>query len=433
MNRSNATSSRFWFLLAMLLVVAHGVFYVVLIPPWDLFDEEQHLDYALTLRDERRIPHIDEPIRQSIVDSAVETDRWSTFQIGRPESTVPEEMGLEGRSFEGYQPPLYYALVALVTIPAGDDVLLAMYLGRSLGVLLPVVFAATGWALARRWLPGSSVCVPLSAALVAGGVPAAASAAGRVNNDLLVAVLIGLTLLATVRLVDRPEPRRAWLAGMLAAAAILTKSTGLLALAIVLAGVWMLWRKDQRLDSLALRALLPGSVGLVLWTAFTYARYGTLSGTSAFLELVVPFDSISPSAFLGRTWLNAWSSYWGAYSGDLLRIGIGIAVLLVIAAGGFGYLVRGSGTLWRPRVVALLVGILAGGLLIVLWVGNVTGLVHPHGRILLPVYPAAAALLVGGWSRLHPRAALVPGVLTVVGAVVFAAFWFVPFFYGSGS
>lgn len=417
----------------MVLVALHGAFYAAFIPPWDLFDEEQHLDYALTLRDDQRLPSIDEAIRQPIVDSAFKNDRWTTFKIGRPEGTVPEQMGLEGKSFEGYQPPLYYLLLAPLTKVAGDRALPAMYLARSLGVVLLVIFAVSAWALATRWFPSSHVFVRFGAALVAGGIPAAAEAAGRVNNDLLTAVLISLSLLATVDLLNRPTPRAAWLAGIVAAAAIATKSSGLLTLAIVVSGLWLLWHRGQRLNVLAPRALGPAIGALVLWTAFVYTRYGVLSGTSAFLDLVVPFDPITPSAFLGRGWLNAWSSYWGAYSGGWLRIGTGLLGLLVAAVGGYGFLVKGTGSVRRPRDVALLTGVLALGLVAVLWAGNVSGLVHPHGRIMLPVYPAGAALVVGGWSVIHRKAALAPAMFTWLGAVIFAGFWFIPFFYGNGS
>ena len=481
----------------MLLVLLHGAFYAVAIPPWDLFDEEQHLDYALTLRDERRIPNLVETVRPSIVQSAVDTDRWTVFQIGRPPSTEPEEMGLEGRSFEGYQPPLYYAAIVPLTLPAGDRALPALYLARSFGVLLLVVFAATAWAFARRWFPERRVWTPFSAAVMTGAIPAAAEAAGRVNNDLMSATLISVGLLATLRMIDSPDLRNASIVGMVTAAAILTKSPGLLALGVAVLGLGLIWRSGRLSTVVAVAATAPGIVAFLLWMPFIHGRYGALTGTTAFLDLVIPFDSLPVGEFLLQVWLNGWSSYWGAYDGGWLRVSIGIVGLGIVAVAAYG-LTRGDRERTGSNVFALLAGIkvlfghpeerrisvktgreleqrsfvpqdddqsvplrpemtgvldvvgsvdrerrpydgvlltgaLGVGLLAVLWLGNTSGLVHPHGRIMLPVYPALAALTAGGWARLHRRWALAPTIIAGVGALISAGFWFLPFFYGATS
>lgn len=58
------------------------------------------------MRDEARIPHIGDQIRPEIAVSAWETDRWHAFRLQRPARPDPQVMGLEGRAYEGYQPPL---------------------------------------------------------------------------------------------------------------------------------------------------------------------------------------------------------------------------------------------------------------------------------------------------------------------------------------
>ncbi len=421
----------------MLLVLLHGAFYAVAIPPWDLFDEEQHLDYALKLRDELRIPRLDESVEPAVIQSAVDTDRWSVFQIGRPSSTDPKEMGLEGRSFEGYQPPLYYAAIAPLTLPAGDRALPALYLARSMGVGLLGVFAATAWALARRWFSGGNIWVPFSAALIAGAIPAAAEAAGRVNNDLLVATLISVGLLATLRLVDRPGTRKALLAGLIVAAAIVSKAPGLVALGVLVAGLGLIRRHRRLTPAIAIAAAAPGIAVLALWTLFIYTRYGVLSGTSAFLDMVVPFDPLPASEFLIRVWLNGWSSYWGAYDGGWLRISIGIIGAAIVAVAVIGLVFRrgddSRNMPGRQYETLMLSGLLGIGLIAVLWVGNTSSMVHPHGRIMLPAYPALAAMSCGGWARLHRNGALVPALIACLGALISAGFWFLPFFYGATS
>lgn len=420
-----------WFVVAMLLVMLHGAFYAVAIPPWDLFDEEQHLDYALKLRDESRIPRLAETVNPLIVRSAVDTDRWTVFRIGRPPSTEPEEMGLEGRSFEGYQPPLYYAAIAPLTVPAGERALPALYLARSLGVMLLMVLAGVSWALTSRWFPDGGVWAPFSAAIITGAIPAGAEAAGRVNNDLMTAALIGLGLLATLRLIDRPDTPNALLAGGITAAAILTKSPGVLLFGLLVIGLGLIWRAGRLSPALAAFSLVPGIAALLFWTVFIHERYDVWTGSNAFLELVAPFEPVSPGEFFIQVWFNGWSSYWSAYDGGWLRLLIGITGMLLIAVAAYGIFQR-PGT-QRAYEGLLFTGVLGAGLVVVLWVGNTSGLVHPHGRIMLPVYPALAAMIAGGWARLHRRGALVPAAIACLGALVSAAFWFLPFFYGAAT
>lgn len=422
---------RRWFAVAMLLVLLHGAFYAVAIPPWDLFDEEQHLDYVLTLRDERRIPRLQEAVRPELVRSAFETDRWTVFQIGRPASAEPEDLGLEGRSFQGYQPPLYYSVLAPLTLPAGDRALPALYLARALGPLLLVVLSATAWAFARRWFPERRVWTPFSAAVMTGAIPATAEAAGRVNNDLLVATLISLGLLATLRMIDQPDPRRAAIVGLIVVAAVLTKSSGLLLLGLVGLALGIVWRRGRLSSDTVLAALGPGVVVLLVWTAFIRGRYGTWTGTNAFLDLAIPFDPLPVGEFLARVWLNGWSSYWGAYDGGWLRVLIGVSGLAILGVAAYG-LAR-TDEPRRPYAGALFTGVLGVGLLAVLWAGNASGLVHPHGRIMLPVYPMLAAMTAGGWARINRRWAPAPAMLACVGALISAGFWFLPFFYGATS
>ncbi|HUG13888.1 MAG TPA: DUF2142 domain-containing protein [Thermomicrobiales bacterium] len=426
---------RSWFrrqsLLPAALVIAflHGLFYVVAIPPWDLFDEEQHLAYVLTLRDEWRIPHVDDPIPGAILESAATTDRWGAFRLGQPAAVDVDAIGLEGRSYEAYQPPLTYALLAPVTAPAGADVLRSLYLARLAGAALFTSLVGVAWALARQWFPDGGQAVAASAALTLAAIPAAAQSAGRVSNDLLAAVLISAGMLATTRLLDRPCLRTGLSLGALGAAALVTKSHGALLLPLIALALVLLWRQRRLAPSVAALALLPGCVAALAWSAFTYQRYGVLDGSRAYLDRYQTYQPLSLEHFLRTFWLNSWSDYWGAYRGDigggwLLSVtNLALITLIVMA---IAHALRHQ----RQHEALVLVGVLALEMLIALVVANHTAIVRPGGRLLLPLYPALTVLIAASWRRIPFPAQVVPVAVVWALSLAHIGWWFLPFFYG---
>jgi hypothetical protein len=409
----------------------HGLLYITTIPPWDLFDEEQHLSYALYLREERRIPEITDPVQPRIIDNAAATDRWERFRIGRPASLAPDQIGLEGQSYEGYQPPLYYAAVAVATLPGAGDAWRELYLGRLFGALLLVGMAVVAWGYARDWLAQAGPPVWGAVALAVIAVPAMAGAAGRVNNDLMAALLIAAGVLLASRLLEDGRVDEAFLLGLLSGAALLTKSHGVLLLFVALAALAMLYRRQQLRPLVALLALGPGLVALAGWTLWTWSRYGALTGADAFLDLITPFEPLSPLSLLEALWLNGWSSYWGAYDGGLLRWITGFVIVAILAAGIAG-IVRARAEIEREVTHARLVlsGTLAICLLAVVVLANESGLAHPHGRMILALYPALATLAAGGLFRLAGAEGVVfaCGSVVLLSAVYYLG-WFLPFFY----
>jgi hypothetical protein len=177
---------------------------------------------------------------------------------------------------------------------------------------------------------------------------------------------------------------------------------------------------------LAARALVPGLGAAALWALFTQRRYGVWSGSDAFLVIVTPFPPDGPRDFLERLWLNAWSSYFGAYDAGAWEIVAGILLAVIVIAGLIG--------LWgRPETLPALAltGLLCLGLLAGLWRAYDDGLTTPHGRMLLPAVPAVAALVAGGLARRFGMRGLGLAVAAVLGmSAVFFVGWLYPFFHG---
>lgn len=417
---------------ALLFALGHALLYAAAIPEWDLFDEEQHLSYALYLADEGRIPRIDDPVQRRVLENAIAVDRWSTFRIDRPLILDPDEFGLEGLSYEGYQPPLYYALIAPLTWLAGDDAWWELHLARAFGALLLFAFASVAWGYARDWLPDADPAVWGAIVVTAVAIPAVAEAAGRASNDLLAGLFLAAGTLMASRLLEDRRIDQALFLGLLGAAAVLTKGHGVVLLMVTVVALGLLLYRRQLTPVVFCAALLPGVVAFIGWGLWTQARYGTFNGSNAFLDMVVPFESLGVPSFLEELWFNAWSSYWGAYDGGWLRWVTGMVILGIVIAGMMGLLAGRDdwGQTAEGRQRLILSGALALGLLAALWAANASGLAHPHGRMLIGIFPALVTLTAAGLRRIGgDLLAAQLGFAAVALSGLFFLYWFLPFFY----
>jgi hypothetical protein len=402
-------------LVAASIAMAHAALYAWTTPPWHLFDEEQHVDYTLSLRD-RRLPEISDDIHQGIVDDAVATQRWATFHLPQPRSTRVEDLGLEGRSYEAYQPPLYYALGVLAILPAGHDAGRALALLRGLSVVLAGAVAAL--VVIVTWLAlGAPDRPPIGVA--AGGIlvallPSFAQAGGRASNDIAVAAAVVATAAASLAWTRSGTTRLTVLTAVAATAACLTKSSGLVVLAIVvLAAI-----RVRRGAIVAVGVPLATAAG---WAAVTWARYGVLEGSRAFIEYAhfrphswTLLTRSARPAVVGttllmesqRTGANAWTLTVCGLALPLAAIGawrarpLGRAIVLVIVAGSVGVTVTAFAE-------GLEVGVMS--------------------RLVLPAVAVIASLVgvgVGAGAGAHRRAMSVPALAVTVASAAMALWYF---------
>lgn len=307
----------------------------------------------------------------------------------------------------------------------GGDVLRSLYAVRVAGAILAAVAGATAAILAGRWFPDQSRLTPLGAGLFVSATPAVAAVGARVSNDALLVPLMAIGILAATALLDQPSWRRGAVLGAVTAAAVLTKSSGLVLLLAAALAVGTLWVRGSRSWLTGMAALGPGMCAALLWAAWTYRTYGVLEGSGAFLAVVRPFSPLAGPAFLEALWLDTWDSYWHEY-------GVHSILLRALPGMWWGIVLAGLFTGARrsdARVPALLTATLLSGLIAVLWLGNMEGLFHPRGRFIAPAYPAVAALVAGGWSRaIRGWGAMVPAAAAWGSSIAYAAFWLVPFF-----
>jgi hypothetical protein len=248
--------------------------------------------------------------------------------------------------------PLYYY------VSAGAAWLFGLHLStlRMVSIVSSIVaFAALYrlvWIETRdRW--ASIVAVGLLAACYR--VSGAWLDLARVDSLFLALVLVGLLL------VRRASTRRgALLAGLVLAAAFLTKQSALLPVIAVLP---FLWKRDRHLA-----AVYAATVGVVLGGVTLWLNHATRGWYTAYTVQLAGQHSV------------ATSEYVGFFTHDLLQP-VGVA-LLVGAFGLLAYRRGDSGRFWIPVTAGLLLA-------------SYSARLHSGGynNVLLPAYAAAAMIL----------------------------------------
>ncbi|MCU0611238.1 MAG: glycosyltransferase family 39 protein [Candidatus Eisenbacteria bacterium] len=287
----------------LLIPLGVGVLWLQALPPAHGPDEEAHLEYVRALATDRQFPALG-------------------FRHG-------------GIWSEGHQPPLYYALCALLTPLTGADWTL-----RWVSLLLGAGSVAAYYGIARRLLPGA----PREAAVMAassGLLPMSSFLSASVNNGALVQFLVALVLWIGV------DPHR-WVgwrgagAATLVGAAILAKFSALF-LVPFLAVAWVRMALEGRLTwprCLHLTGRLLAVVLLVSgwWFWRNWLLYGDAFGWQqqmASSPTLVRSERISLGYMYAVT-LELWRSLWAAFGPSARQTAPPSVYILVSLAAGIG-------------------------------------------------------------------------------------------------
>jgi hypothetical protein len=139
-----------WLVLAAL---AHGLLYVVLLPPWQHYDEPGHLEFAATIALLGAVPadsYRDDALTREIADSMARSSFWEPAQIPDFFGEQPPALG----SSQRVHPPLYYALLAgPISLVRGLAIEWQLYVGRLVSLALYVLTIVAAWRIAVTLLP----------------------------------------------------------------------------------------------------------------------------------------------------------------------------------------------------------------------------------------------------------------------------------------
>lgn len=305
-------------LFLLVVVVMPAVTTVVAVdrfPSLSTLDEYAHIDYLRRIED-GEVPRIGDKVlpetARDVACRTIEGRRVSDCTL--PEIPI-EAIDAGGYSYEAQQPPLYYAITAVLRQPISLVVNGFVNSARLTGMIwLSAGLGLLWWVLRRRM--GTSAMATAVVCGVVGLAPTVMSQAAVVNND-APAVLTGtLLLLGYDQLRTDDRPRTALLAALVAVVLVLVKPLAILGVgAVTLALLLGSW--DRR-DSLRRAAWLvtPAVASVVAyqgWQAVRDARstvpyaevMDVLLGAKVTLT-EFPFDSLGSHA--PRFLLAYWSA-----------------------------------------------------------------------------------------------------------------------------
>jgi 4-amino-4-deoxy-L-arabinose transferase-like glycosyltransferase len=446
-----------WLLAAILMLsLIHGGMYASYMPAWGLVDEEQHFHYIQSLVEQHFIPVTGKAmLSPEIVDSVFETRRWERFMWPAPSSRNTADMGLEGQSYEGYQPPLYYLVLAPLYSIWPGSILSRLFALRWASVALSLVSVLLVFQTAR-YLFGSRSPLPYLAALFLAIVPERAAAVARVNNDVAVEVMgSAVILLCTFISLRGPSWRSSLVVGVTFGMAVLAKVSGGLLIVPIAMSFWRS-RSDRRV---LLHALLAGCAALIVaapWAVRNLRVYGDLTGSRGFDRIAnLPLPAFSVQGLAAAVW-DLWRHFWYVWwkgataSGNWLTFvaDMLLVVLLVLSIVGLvEYVRRLRVTETQARntyvLAVYVVAILTYAVMIVLgYFGSnfplfggrlLVPVVAPviQGRYFLPVIgPVVILFTLGLWQQ-RLRSVLLPAAVAAIGALSLGSLFgnLLPFHY----
>ncbi len=373
---------------------------------------------------------------------------------------------------ERAQPPLYYALAALLTtaVHPPDWERDALPVNAWWGFPAPAQtpdnknhflhtaveapyragfqaarLAATCFGLLAVlgvWLAGREALPPRGArlaALIAAFTPQFIQISAQVSNDSAVAGMSALALWALLRIARRGLTlRRALLTGGLLGLAALTKTSALVLLLAAPLAIWI-GRRGARRQWLALAAALFGAAALVggWWYGRGLLLTGDPFGTAPHAEmpwaLAGPADAGALASRLPWTLAGYWANFgWGnIWPGPWYYAGVLIIVLAALRGWWRGRGAnRAGGALWLIPAAVLALAFLA-------LLGWMRSFALIDGRLLFPALGAVSLLLAGGLvspgnARLRPVTAGVTAVFLGGSSVILAGATLYPAFHMTG-
>jgi hypothetical protein len=337
--------SRAWGLVAASLIVAflaRAPLYLSVFPPFEGWDEPQHLAYIVGLDEtgsvpvmnESVVPHSLRPLFVGTPQSPAGTEQlrdWGALSYAEywrtgPPADASREATFSFRLYQAQHPPLAYALAVPIwrglKTPRPVE---AIYALRSMNVLVVAAGLVLFAAALERLVPSFGPRVVVLALVCLH--PLFFQNVARVANDAL-AVSTGVAGISLLALADgRTLLSRGLLAAVCIAASVWTKQTSFTLIPALVVGLPLIgWRHNLRpfricrVTCVAISAFLLLVAPLWVWT---YQHYGSIVTTQDTLELAakdnvlaalttsftnIAWGPVFRNLFVpGRPWVGGWS------------------------------------------------------------------------------------------------------------------------------
>jgi 4-amino-4-deoxy-L-arabinose transferase-like glycosyltransferase len=406
------------------LLVITGVLTAVRFEFFSAIDETAHFDYVRVIAEERRLPVLGEdkmgyPV--AALSQGLDPD-------ARPRPEIEPPAGLPAESYQAFEPPLYYALMApLLTIT--DDWSQRAKLVRLATFAFLLAAVAVVYRFARRVAPDAHLLV-FSFALTVLLWPGIVVRSATVANASLELLLACALLYVLWRADELRDERRLLIAGVLLGLGLLTKLTlvALAPLLVVVAIRYALRAGDRRGWGAAALSLALPLVLLAPWVIFNLQHYDAFTPSALAKEMqesVVNPDGVTYTLgrfldMVPRLFEGTLPQDWYFVDAPLIPFGLGF---LEAAIFGLPVLLLLVEPHWlRTRHAGLLVAPFLLGIAMVGWVTLVENWPIASSRRLYAETPAVALFAAFACLRLFRT----PGVALVLAAVfslVLAVSW----------
>ncbi len=251
-------------------------------------DEIAHFSYAQSVAEEGRLPLLG----PTLISPQAEAIYEGTYPS--PGRLDPAERGLSGRSYEAFQPPLYYLLSAAPFRLAGGNYVAKMRLMRLLGLGLLLAAALLLWRLTIEVVGDRAEAEPYFAfaltALLWPGIVLRTVTIGNSGLELLIGVALTLVLWRAWR-----QRSVGWLLGgaVLIGFGLLTRLT----IIVFIPGLLICAFAVLRAAQISPRARWLAAAGVVAipalmiapWLLSNLDRYGSLTGSRVVRQMMEPF------------------------------------------------------------------------------------------------------------------------------------------------
>jgi hypothetical protein len=253
----------------LLLALVNGLIYVIIMPPWQHYDEPNHFEYIWLWaeRPGRPEPHdYDTSMRQDVARSMIEHD---FFPVGAELPDLSSEKPWIGQYSQLNEPPLYYLLGSIpLRILPSENVGIQLYAARLVSLILFLSTILAGYGLVTEITPPQHplrFLVPLTMALLPGFVDLMTA----VNNDVGAVAVFSFFLWGCIRLVQRgPSWQTLLWVVITCALCLITKRSVYLALpllGIALLFAYLRGRYQKIAWGLVIVSALVGVVAVFSW------------------------------------------------------------------------------------------------------------------------------------------------------------------------
>ncbi len=352
------------FFVAAYLVIAGQ--YAARTPDWQAPDEPAHYNYVRQIADDRALPVLEPGDWQQDYQDTLTTTGFHPDLLDR----------LDTVQYEDHQPPLYYLLQTPLYALTDGDLRMMRLFSVLLGAGVVLCTWAVLWTAFPRW-----PCMALTGAGFVAFLPQHLAILGSVSNDALAELVAALTVLVVVvylgnsrGMAQSSESQARHISplvlGLLAGAAMLTKTTIYFLGGIVVLAVLLRWRRERwplrtgaaHLAAVIVPALLLGG----LWWGRNLSVYG---GTDVFglqrhdevtvgqMRTDTYIDVIlggSERQYLENYAETTFHSFWGQFGWMAIPMPLNVYRALLLFT--LGVLIGAGLFVWRRRIPHALSG-----------------------------------------------------------------------------